>query len=338
MAIRYEVRSASLIGLVTEVEKLGGDLESLLGEAGLSLDQLGDHDCFIGLDSVIRVLALAAGRLACPALGMRIAQHQGFFALGLLGKLVAAEPDLGAAFKAVQRYLALHNNAEQWRMQVHSGRAYLQRIEQFYGLPQAQQYRELALATYVRLAMELGGPDARPIRVEISHSRIASVKLYQQYFGCEVLFDREHDCLVYDEKVMRYPVRPIPELAVDQADEYRRARLANLRGSLELQVRSLIAQALGFNQHSLESVAALMDMHPRTLQRRLREQGLGFQPLLQEVKMQLACWHLEASAIDLTLLSHALGYNELAAFSKAFKNHTGVAPSHWRKQNRQLPG
>ncbi|MCY1379795.1 hypothetical protein D9M69_675460 [compost metagenome] len=40
--------------------------------------------------------------------------------------------------------------------------------------------------------MELGDPDARPLRVEISHSPISSMKVYHQYFGCEVLFDQEH--------------------------------------------------------------------------------------------------------------------------------------------------
>jgi AraC-like DNA-binding protein len=38
--------------------------------------------------------------------------------------------------------------------------------------------------------------------------------------------------------------------------------------------------------------------------------------------------------MDLTRLADALGYNDLAAFSRAFKNYHGVAPSQWREQHR----
>ncbi|MEN0105554.1 MAG: AraC family transcriptional regulator [Pseudomonas sp.] len=336
MAIQYEVRSASLLGLPAEVEKLGGDLPALLGDARITPAQLADPDCLLQLDAVIRVLSLAAQRLNCDNLGMRVAEHQDVLALGLLGRLIAAEPNLGAGFDAIQRYMALHNKAEHWRMQRHNGRAYIRRIEHFYGRPHAQQYRELALRTYARLSLEVGGADARPLRVEISHSRIAPLKTYQQHFGCEVLFDQEHDCLVYDDKLMDYPVQPISGMAAAQIDSYMRKRLSKLEDSLELQVRSLITQSLGLGQHSLETVAAQLGLHPRVLQRRLNAQGLSYLQLLLEVKMQLACWHLEASTLDITLLADALGYTGVAAFSKAFKKHQGVSPSQWRKHRRQV--
>jgi AraC-like DNA-binding protein len=335
MSIRYEIRSASLIGFEQEVTRLGGDLAALLAEVGLSQTQLRDADYLLGSHQVIQLLANAAERLACPDLGMRVAGHQGIEMLGLLGTLLCAEPDLHAAFAAAQRYMALHNKAEHWRLHQQGGRVYVRRIEHFYGAEQAQQYREMAVAACARLAREIcGGGDMRPQRVEFSHSPLASEKTYRQHFGCEVLFNQEHDCLVYADSVMARPVKPLSFKAQTRIDSYLRELLASLHDSLELQVRTLITQTLGLHQHSLEHIAQLLGLHPRTLQRRLLAEGLRFKPLVLEVKMQLASWHLHASAMDLTRLADALGYNDLAAFSRAFKNYHGVAPSQWREQHR----
>ncbi|MEN0106673.1 MAG: AraC family transcriptional regulator ligand-binding domain-containing protein [Pseudomonas sp.] len=335
MTLRYELRSASLIGFEAEVLALGGELPPLLSEAGLTLAQLRDGDFLLGSHQVIYLLASAAERLGCPDLGMRVAGHQGIEMLGLLGHLLCAEPDLAAAFAAAQRYMALHNKAEHWRLQHHGARVYVQRIEHFYGAEQAQQYREMAVAACARLARQICGNDeVRPLRVEFSHSPLATEKTYRQHFGCEVLFNQEHDCLIFDANVMTLAVKPLSAMAQARIDDYVRDLLANLHDSLEMQVRTLITQTLGLHQHSLEHIAGLLGLHPRTLQRRLREENLRFKQVVLEVKMQLASWHLHASAMDLTRLADALGYNDLAAFSRAFKNHHGLAPSRWREQHQ----
>ncbi|MGY4535443.1 AraC-like DNA-binding protein [Pseudomonas sp. TE3786] len=340
MTIVYELRSASLIGFEEQVTALGGNLAGLLADAGMTLAQLRDPDCLIASQQVIQLLANAAQRLNCPDLGMRVASHQGIEMLGLLGALLCAEANLQAAFEAAQRYMALHNKAEHWRLQQHGGRVYVQRIEHFYGAEHAQQYREMAVAACARLAREIcGAGDVWPLRVEFSHSALASEKTYRQHFGCEVLFNQEHDCLVFAANVMTRPVKPLSRQTQARIDSYLRERLASLHDSLEMQVRTLITQTLGLHLHSLEHIAGLLGLHPRTLQRRLLAEQLSFKQLVLEVKMQLASWHLHASAMDLTRLADALGYNDLAAFSRAFKNHHGVAPSRWREQHRAaLPG
>jgi AraC-like DNA-binding protein len=73
-----------------------------------------------------------------------------------------------------------------------------------------------------------------------------------------------------------------------------------------------------------------MDLHKRTLQRRLLDEKLQFKSLLQEVKINTACWHLAASSMDITQLSELLGYADVAAFSKAFRLRQQMSPAQWR--------
>jgi AraC-like DNA-binding protein len=334
MSVRYEVRSAALTGLPAEVASLGGDLEALLAGVGLSRAALDDGDRLIRIEQLTRLLQHAAASLGCPDLGLRVARHQGVEMLGLLGRLLAFEPDLHAAFLAAQRYLALHNKAEHWRLLPLDGRVQVRRIEHFFAVEDARQYREMAIAAFARLARALGGADLRPLRIEFSHSPVAPLISYRQHLGCEVRFDQEFDCLVYDAGILARPLRPLPLPLAERRDE----ALHGLQESLELQVRSLIVQTIGLRQHSLGHIAGLLGVHPRTLQRRLRAEGLNFKQLVHLVKMDTAGWHVQASCMPLTLLADVLGYAEQAAFSKAFREHFGMPPSAWRRLHRPSIG
>lgn len=334
MAIRYEVRSAALTGLPAEVARLGGDLDALLARAGLSRTELEDGDRLIRIEQLVRLLAEGAAQLHCPDLGLRVAHHHGVEMLGLLGRLLVREPDLHAAFLAVQRYLALHNKAEHWRLLALEGRVKVQRIEHFFAEEGAQQYREMAIADCARLVRAMGGTDLRPLRIEFSHSPVAPLSAYRQHLGCEVRFDQEADCLVYDAEILTRPVLSISNDRSAWLDDYLRALLDGLQDDLELQVRSLVVQTIGLREHSLGHIAELLGLQARTLQRRLQVQGLTFRQLVHQVKMDTAGWHVQASSMPLTLLADVLGYTEQAAFSKAFRNHFGESPSAWRRLHR----
>jgi AraC-like DNA-binding protein len=334
MSVRYEVRSAALTGLAAEVTSLGGDLQALLARVGMSADALDDGDGPIRIDQLIRLLNEAAVQLECPDLGLRVAGHQGLEMLGLLGRLLVREANLQAAFTAAQRYLALHNKAEHWQLLVLEGRIQVRRIEHFFALEGAQQYREMAICAYARLVRAVGGGDLRPLRVEFSHSPVAPRARYRQHLGCEVLFDQEYDCLVYDASILQRPILAMARDDAQRFEEVLRGHLDSLQDNLELQVRSLIVQTLGMRQHSLGHIAELLGLHPRSLQRRLLDEGLCFKQLVHQVKMDTAGWQVRASSMPLTLLADVLGYADQAAFSKAFRNHFGQSPSSWRKVHR----
>jgi AraC-like DNA-binding protein len=77
---------------------------------------------------------------------------------------------------------------------------------------------------------------------------------------------------------------------------------------------------------SLEDVAANFNMTPRSLQRRLQNESVTFQQLADSVRKSLALHYLESGKYQLKEISHILGYNELSAFSRAFKRWTGKPP------------
>jgi AraC-like DNA-binding protein len=80
---------------------------------------------------------------------------------------------------------------------------------------------------------------------------------------------------------------------------------------------------------SLEDVAANFNMAPRSLQRRLQEEDITFQQLADSVRKSLALHYIRLGEHPIKAISNMLGYNELSAFSRAFKRWTGKAPANY---------
>ena len=329
MTLRYVVRSAAISGFRTEA---GSAAEALLQETGITPQQLDAADLPVDVTQLQRLLALASVRLARPDLGISLARHQGLDMLGLLGNVLASARTLQEAFGIAQRYMSLHSNAEHWQLQTFAGQVHIIRAEHGTTNPQAQQYHEMSLAVFHRLTQLISGRPQRPVRVTFAHSQVGPLRQYTSHFGCDVWFDQEHDSLVYPEALFSQPVSQQVTDPGGTEQDYLRSASEQLEDNLELQVRNLITELIGLGEVTLEQVAALLELHPRNLQRRLKAEQLEFRDLVQDVRITLACWHLQASRCGITTLSDMLGYGDLSSFSRAFKRRMGVSPAQWRQR------
>ncbi|RPE14423.1 AraC family transcriptional regulator [Chitinophaga lutea] len=82
---------------------------------------------------------------------------------------------------------------------------------------------------------------------------------------------------------------------------------------------------------SLEDIAANFNTSARSLQRRLKDEGVKFQDVADDVRKTLALHYLSSGNYPLKEVSGMLGYNELSAFTRAFKRWTGNTPGHYQQ-------
>lgn len=84
-----------------------------------------------------------------------------------------------------------------------------------------------------------------------------------------------------------------------------------------------------------QDVAALLNVTPRTLRRRLQEHGYNYQQLLEEARCRDSRQLLADSDSEIRRISEKLGYSNPANFTRAFKSWTGLAPRAWRQRYQQ---
>jgi AraC-like DNA-binding protein len=100
--------------------------------------------------------------------------------------------------------------------------------------------------------------------------------------------------------------------------------------ALASQVRDELKRRLGSEPLAVDAVAKALGLTARTLQRRLREEGLSYQAVLDGVRAQAAKAWLANPHRGVAELAARLGYAEPGALDRAFRRWTGKTPTEWR--------
>ena len=98
-------------------------------------------------------------------------------------------------------------------------------------------------------------------------------------------------------------------------------------------VRQLLAESPSEGA-DYPSVARHLHLSPRTLHRRLAQEGTSYRALRDAVRREQALQLLEKTTQSIAEIAAALGYSEPSAFFRAFVGWTGMAPTVYRNRNR----
>jgi len=104
--------------------------------------------------------------------------------------------------------------------------------------------------------------------------------------------------------------------------------------SLAEKVRKLLHVELAWPA-SFEEVAASLRMSPRTLRRKLREEGTSFREVISEVRIQLVEKHLGEMILTLEEIAHGLGFRNAAGLRRAIARWTRAAPARRQASSKR---
>jgi transcriptional regulator GlxA family with amidase domain len=96
---------------------------------------------------------------------------------------------------------------------------------------------------------------------------------------------------------------------------------------VELSLEFLLQQG----DTDVDSLAALIGMSRRSLQRHLRRQGESYARLLDRVRLKRARRLLATSSTKVIDVAFEVGYSDPSHFARAFRRWAGVAPSTYRR-------
>jgi AraC-like DNA-binding protein len=102
-----------------------------------------------------------------------------------------------------------------------------------------------------------------------------------------------------------------------------------LRVGIAGEIRALLLRDIA-NPPTLAAVAKLLEMSDRSLRRQLRQQGISFRGLRDELRAQLALKYLRSTNLANEDIATALGFSDAANFRRAFHRWTNKSPSDIR--------
>ena len=159
---------------------------------------------------------------------------------------------------------------------------------------------------------------------------------YELVFAPRCAFAAPHLAAHFPAASLAWPVRR-DEAALTQflagapasiTTLYRRDR------ALALRVREYLRAALP-EQRALGEVARALALSPRTLHRRLTDEGTSLRAIRAALRRDLAIEWLAKSERPLCAIAADLGFAEPSAFYRAFAAWTGEGPRHYRQRLRE---
>ena len=96
------------------------------------------------------------------------------------------------------------------------------------------------------------------------------------------------------------------------------------------QAKGILKHLLAGQRPGIQDLARELHLSTRTLQRRLTEQSISFQRLLDEARRELARHYLLHSSRELNETAYLLGYEDANSFFRAFHHWEGTTPGQWR--------
>jgi AraC-like DNA-binding protein len=315
-------------------KEAGIGLERLLKEAHLTPHEIGDPNARLRVRDQIGFLNLVAAAMQDDFLGFHLAQSPDLREIGWLYYIVASSEVMSDALKRGARYSSIVNEGISLKY-IEDGDAAITINYVGVSRHQDRHQMEFLMTTLVRLCRQLTGLPLKPSRVRFTHHRESTPSAFVKFFGTEVEFGAAIDEVTFAAAIKIRPVVSqdpyLSKLLIsyfDGALSRRPASLSSFRSSVENAIVPLLPHGKG----RANEIAPRLGLTQRTFARRLSLEGHTFSGVLEKLRSDLAERYLTDESLSISKIAWLLGYQEVSAFTHAFKRWTGKTPREVRNQ------
>lgn len=321
------------------VHELGGDFESLLREFGLRPEDLEEPDRFVSYTAVVMATEAAAKRFGMTDFGLRLSDLQHPESYGPLWLLMKSAPTVRDGVLLGIKHVSFYVPAQLFRS-FPSADGKLECIEMLHrvvNLPSVPQTAENVASQLQRFLFELSDHQARPAEVHFRHRKVGSDEQYIRHFGVMPHFESSFDGIAVSLSDYRRRITDQSPLLRLFVDRFITAASPEDAQPTIHRVSALLYNLVRTNMDELATVAAMMGMHPRTLQRRLEAEGARFETLRDDAKKELAQQLLAQHNIRLAQVGDMLGYADQSVLTRACQRWFGKTPLQMRRPGLHSP-
>jgi AraC-like DNA-binding protein len=190
---------------------------------------------------------------------------------------------------------------------------------------QMELYRITSMIQLVHLA---SGEAWRPETIRLNMSETVIVEACPLIASSEIKFSQPDSAISIPDNLFHWPLRE--KLPAE------RKTSSHIKADLNTEITSSIRQIINtytMTRHVIiEDVARISDLSVRTLQRRLADNGLKFNDLLNQAKFMHAKEKLRDKRIPIREIADSLAYSDPAHFTRAFRRWAGLSPTGYRKK------
>ena len=317
-----------------KLEELGVNVPAVLRRAGLPQSVV-EQPRVLLKTSELAAFWRAVGEVSTnPAVGLLMGMESRIDKFHPIGLAALSSENFGAAIDRMACYKQLScpeeivqdKDEQEWSIQFH----WLLADEE------PPVFIECAFAWVLSVARVGTGTRISPLRVELMQER-SHLKTLERHFGCSVVCSRQRNAIVFraDDAQRSFVTRNAELLCLLSPQFEQELQQERENEEFADRVRIAIQEKFTGQRPTVEDIADMLHMSPRTLQRRLQDEGSSFQKVLDEARHRLARQYLNNSMLELTEAAYLLGFTNANSFVRAFRTWEGVPPARWREMQRE---
>jgi AraC-like DNA-binding protein len=310
----------------------GLDVDGLLAEAGVDLSQAEELDLAELTDGFSRAWELAVAKTGDVAIGLTVPTHP-LNSLGVLSHVVLSAANVQGALQALSRFTHLVSPTATIDLKTENGRSFLMLTIASGRRPVPSQRYDFYSTVLLHGIRWVTGREVRPIAFHHPGAEPADVQRWRDAFGCNVQFNAPNCLIEINTADLALPIPTADQTVADLCERIATQIAEQQGGSVSIRVRQALMKHLSKGDPRRETMASMLCMSERTLQRRLTEEGTSFAELVDEVRRELAQRYFQHSDCSPTEITFALGFSDPSNFYRACKRWFGRSPSTMRCTN-----
>lgn len=171
------------------------------------------------------------------------------------------------------------------------------------------------------------------LAAEFAYPRPPQAGEYATLFSTQTAFDQPVSRLWFDADHLSLPLVQNADSArafLNQAPESFLVKYRNPDG-MTRRVTTLLRRRTPPDWPDFDTLAASLRCSPATLRRALRQEGTSFQAIKDRLRLDMAQEMLSGTDLSMADIAARLGFAEPSAFTRAFRDWTGLAPARYRR-------
>lgn len=197
--------------------------------------------------------------------------------------------------------------------------------------PTYRFFVEEAWVLLVKLGSQINGEPARFESLSLAYPEPRYSARYREIFDCPLRFGAAQTLAVLSR---RWLEQPLPTMDGELCQLYHTnldqlVHQIKASSTLTSRLQELLLKQ-GGHAPALEEVARAFNMSPRTLRRRLQDEGTSFRQVVEQCRIDRTLDSLKSERLSAKQLSDRMGFDDVNAFRRAFKKWTGRTLSEYR--------
>ena len=330
MTNQFRVRSL----LPRRLEELGLSPEGVLRQAGLPMGLFNQEKILVSTDEFFALYRGIAGATDDPGFGLKLGTEDRVERYDPIRIAALTARSFRDALQRMARYKQL-TCPEQIRVLERGNESTVQFVWLQAHEKEPALLVDMCFAWIVAIARRGVGRALSPKRVEFQRTP-AHREMYEAHFRCPVKFKARQNALIFSKAGVELPFVTYNAGLLAAVAPQLEAELAEQLGhkTFSEQAKAILKRLVAGQRPGIHDLARELQLSTRTLQRRLTEEGITFQRLLEEARRELARHYLLHSSLELNQTAYLLGYEDANSFFRAFHQWEGTSPGQWRQLRR----